>query len=121
MADHGKVLHAHGGEEAVEPLKPRAVLMVRRADLLDALEAAEAPQRNRLRLGLGFIGTGLLFTVMGFMGDQGWFWMAMGSFSYPAFGAGWFLMAQQEIGRLRREVRKVEEEMEALPPEGPMP
>ena len=100
-------------EQRVEP-NPRLALLIRKSEPEDALEAKEQPQRKALRLGLGFVGTGVLFSAAGFILDPYWYLAALGVFLYPAFGAGFFLLAQQEIGRLKREVAGMEEELKLL-------
>ena len=58
---------------------------------------------------------GILATVVGFLeGEQGWIWLGSAFFSGPILGLGWYLMADMEIRRLRRETARLEGEIEAL-------
>ena len=107
------------GEKGLQPLNPRAVLLVEKSEYEDALRAQEVPQRRRTLVGMATLMAGLLATIVGFLlGEQGWIWIGSAFFSVPILGLGWYLMADMEIRRLGREVERLEGEIQAMEDSG---
>ena len=96
------------------PEESRTELLLKRVELKDALEAAEASQRRRIRLGLGLLAIGVIALILGLTLDTRWLVYAVSAFLIPIFGFGFFLMAGQEVGRLEREVEAVDPESQLL-------
>jgi len=94
--------------------KSRTELLLKGADLNDALDAAEARQQKRKRLGLGVLTFGVIGLILGVTLDTRWIIYAVSALQFPLFGIGLFLLAGQEVSRLRREVEAVETELGAL-------
>ena len=93
------------------PGKSGTELLLKRADRADALELAEARQQKRRRLGLGVLTFGVIALILGVTLDTRWIIYAVSALQIPLFAVGLFLMAGQEVSRLRREVEAVEEEL----------
>ena len=89
----------------------RTELLLKRADLADALEAAEGPQRQRRRVALALLAFGVMALTLGLTLDTAWLLYAAMAFQVPIFGFGLFLLAGQEVRRLRRELEAVDQEL----------
>ena len=94
--------------------KSRTELLLKGADLSDALDAAEARQKMRRRLGLGVLTFGVIALIFGVTLDTRLIIYAVSALQIPLFGVGLFLLAGQEVSRLRREVEVVETELGRL-------
>ncbi len=92
----------------------RTEFLLRIEDLKDALEAAEVPHRRRKTLGFGVLLIGVIALILGLTVDTGLLSYAILAFLIPFFGLGFFLMAGQEVRRLRREVDALEGEWRSL-------
>ena len=92
----------------------RTEFLLRIEGLRDALEAAEVPQRRRKTLGFGVLLIGVIALVLGLTLDTGLLVYAILALQIPFFGFGLFLMAGQEVRRLRREVDALEGEWRSL-------
>jgi hypothetical protein len=92
----------------------RTELLLKRADLTDALEAAEVPHRRRKRLGLAVLVICVIALILGFTSNTRWLLYAFYALQIPFFGLGFFLLAGQEVRRLRRDVEAVDKELRLL-------
>jgi undecaprenyl pyrophosphate phosphatase UppP len=92
----------------------RTELLLRRANLADALETEEGQQRRRRRFALAVLTSAVIALVVGLTLNSEWLFYAVMVLQVPIFGLGLFLLAGQEVKRLKREVEALDVELEGL-------
>ena len=104
-----------GEDERPDPTgETRAEFLLKKTDLIDALEAAKVPQLRYRRFTLGLGGVGLFSGILGITMNASFLQVFFWALLILAFGFGFYLMAGQEVNRLKRAVLGVEAEIEAM-------